>query len=91
MQCLLSQEHMALSLLTTFQFEMLLSLESQHPLESAIQLHTRMLLCDFSLFTENRLSDSKTCLGCTENPYTSCMVRFVGCGCIISYRKPGEF
>ena len=51
---------MALSLLVASQFKMLASLNSQHPLRSAVGLNALQsqhnLLCSFSLFAENRLS-----------------------------------
>ena len=56
----LELDHLALSLLITSQFKMLASLNSQHPLRSAVGLHTfqsqHNLLCSFRLFAENRLS-----------------------------------
>lgn len=56
----LELDHLALSLLVTSQFKMLASLNSQHPLRSAVGLNTLQsqhnLLCSFSLFAENRLS-----------------------------------
>lgn len=56
----LELDHLALSLLVASQFKMLASLNSQHPLRSAVGLNALQsqhnLLCSFSLFAENRLS-----------------------------------